>query len=685
MPRFAPPLMGIDQSDPGLTEERDSDRRNLVSFNSAARNQHQSTIRATAMVFHDPAFMALKQDLDRIAPSNATILIIGETGTGKELVARHIHAQSAQRAGPFIAVNCGALSDTLAEAELFGYQKGAFTGALKNQVGWFEAAHKGTIFLDEIGDLPLPLQVKLLRVLQEREVVRVGSRHPIPIDIRVVAATNVDLQSAIQAKTFREDLYFRLNVASAHLPPLRDRPGDIEPLAQYFLNLYRSRLGRPGLAISPAALEHLRRYAWPGNIRELENVIHNGILLARGSTLEPADLRLSHSVRPGRSEPTDLETGIQSLVERAILNAEPSIYERTIRAVIRAAYDFSDSNQVKAAAQLGMSRNAFRTQLSHLGAISARRRANSEPLEAPAVINPRANDQRPITLRIGVQKYGISYVLKARGALENALEAQGVRVSWREFPSGPSLLEALDRQEIDYCITGEGPPIFAQAAGVSFVYAGFGPPAPQGEGLVVRNDSSYSTLADLRGRTIALNKGSNVHYLLLRALQSHGMTLADVRCQYLPPDEALQRIESGQIDAWAIWDPILTAAQMEHDLRILFDGRGLTQNVQFHLFSTQFTRRHAAILAKLLNEVRRLERYIEAHPTEIAETMAHEMGLHPRALEIALRRLSYGVSELDDDILRRQQAIADAFKDAGLLAAQVSVRDAVWPARSRTH
>ena len=388
MTHFSPRTVRISENDPGLVEERKTDHRRIVSFNSTTRHQHHATIRATAMVFHDPASLQLQRDLDCVAPSNATILVIGETGTGKELVARYIHAQSDRHAGPFIAVNCGALSDSLAEAELFGYEKGAFTGAMKSQVGWFEAANGGKLFLDEIGDLPLSLQVKLLRVLQEREVVRVGSRQPISIDIRIIAATNVDLESAMQTKRFREDLYFRLNVATIHLPPLRDRPGDIESLAQYFLNLYNTRLGRPPLSFSSQALHRLHRYTWPGNIRELENVIHNAVLLSRGIVIEPEDLRLSNTVRQCRNDGCDLEASIQNLVERAILETEPDIFDRAMRAIIRAAYDFSDGNQVRASTNLGMSRNAFRTQLSHLGAIASRRRVTRDILvrEVPPVI-----------------------------------------------------------------------------------------------------------------------------------------------------------------------------------------------------------------------------------------------------------------------------------------------------------
>ena len=203
-------------------------------------NPHQMalSIRATALVFEDPKSNALLHRIQLVAPSEANILIVGETGTGKELIARHVHQLSHRRNGPFIAVNCGALTDSLVESEWFGHEKGSFTGAVNSKEGWFEAANGGTLFLDEIGDLPLPTQVKLLRVLQEREVVRVGSRRPIPINVRLVAATNVRLEEAVAASRFREDLYFRLSVAVLQLSALRDRPGDILPLANHFLNIY---------------------------------------------------------------------------------------------------------------------------------------------------------------------------------------------------------------------------------------------------------------------------------------------------------------------------------------------------------------------------------------------------------------------------------------------------------------
>ncbi|MEQ1784698.1 MAG: sigma 54-interacting transcriptional regulator, partial [Hyphomonadaceae bacterium] len=201
------------------------------------------SIRASCLVFEDPASRALLERVRRIAPSDATALIIGETGTGKELIARHIHELSDRRSGPFVAFNCAAVNESLLESELFGHERGAFTGAVTAKAGWFETAQGGSLFLDEIGDLSLALQAKLLRVIQEREVVRVGSRQPIAIDVRLIAATNVNLEEAVAAGRFRDDLYYRLNVATIELPPLRARPGDILPLAHHFLNTYGSRLG----------------------------------------------------------------------------------------------------------------------------------------------------------------------------------------------------------------------------------------------------------------------------------------------------------------------------------------------------------------------------------------------------------------------------------------------------------
>ena len=348
----------------------------VLSLDATGGRVHPQTVRATAMVFEDPASRALEAQLARLAPSDASVLVVGETGTGKELVARRLHQLSSRSGGPFVAVNCGALADGLVDAELFGHEKGAFTGALRTQPGWFEAANGGTLLLDEVGDLPLPMQVKLLRVLQEREVVRVGARQAIPVDVRVVSATNVDLDGAVASGRFREDLLFRLNVATLALPPLRARPGDIRPLAGHFLDLYRRRLGRPELAFSPAALAALAAYGWPGNIRELENVVHNAVLLARGPRIEPDELRLTRTLRPVAEGPAGFEETLKGLFEQALVDGEADLFDRVTRLLVRSAFDLSQANQVRAAERLGLSRNAFRTQLAHLGVIAARRRRN---------------------------------------------------------------------------------------------------------------------------------------------------------------------------------------------------------------------------------------------------------------------------------------------------------------------
>ena len=338
-----------------------------------------TSIRAIAQVFADPASKALLAHLQQIAPSDASVLIIGETGTGKEIVARHIHQLSHRHQQPFVAVNCGAFSESLVEAELFGHEKGAFTGALGAKAGWFEEADGGTLFLDEIGDLPLPIQVKLLRVLQEQEVVRLGSRKSTPINVRVLAATNVNLEQAIDAGHFREDLYYRLNVVSLVLQPLRERQGDILPLARHFLQTYRQRLQHGPTALSTCAEQVLMDHPWQGNIRELENVVHHSLLLCSNQTITARDLRLSQS-RSKRLEPAAPQpsTTTDHLLQRAfqkLFEEEPGALHETVEdSLLRAAYEFCHHNQVHTAKLLGLSRNVTRTRLIKLGALAVNTR-----------------------------------------------------------------------------------------------------------------------------------------------------------------------------------------------------------------------------------------------------------------------------------------------------------------------
>lgn len=336
--------------------------------------QTNAPLRAKAVIFSDPLSQTLLRQIERIAPSDASVLICGETGTGKELIARHVHACS-QRSGPFVAVNCGALSASLIEAELFGHQAGSFTGASETRAGWFEAANGGTLFLDEVGDLPLAMQVKLLRVLQEREVVRVGSRKSIPIDVRVVAATNTDFAQAIAAGTFRLDLYYRLSVVSLDLLPLRARRGDILPLFEHFLHTYSERLHTARPRIAPATQTLLLDHRWPGNIRELENVAHSALLITDDDVVLPEHIRFTAvpTLRAGdaahpQTTPFD---AIRAQLDRLFVAQPAELYQQLEALIVRHAFDHSHNNQVHTAKLLGVTRNVLRTLLKRYGLISS--------------------------------------------------------------------------------------------------------------------------------------------------------------------------------------------------------------------------------------------------------------------------------------------------------------------------
>ena len=246
-----------------------------------------------------PSMREIFSVIQRVAKTDATILIEGESGTGKELIARAIHHRSRRRPAPFVPINCGAIPETLLESELFGHERGAFTGAHVQRKGKFEVADRGTLFLDEIGELSLVLQVKLLRFLQERTVERVGGREPIQLDLRVIAATNRDLKTQLERHLFREDLYYRLSVVAVRVPPLRERGGDVILLANAFLRR-EAKKQRRRARFSPQALRALAVYAWPGNIRELENKVSRAVILARGRVIEPADLDLEATAEPER-------------------------------------------------------------------------------------------------------------------------------------------------------------------------------------------------------------------------------------------------------------------------------------------------------------------------------------------------------------------------------------------------
>jgi two-component system, NtrC family, response regulator len=270
------------------------------------------------MMGTSPAIRAAFDSIRKVATTEAPVLLLGESGTGKEMAARAIHECSARKDGPFIAINCSAIPETLLESELFGHEKGSFTGAHAQRKGRFEMANGGTLFLDEIGEIPLPLQVKLLRFLQEQCIERVGGRQPIQIDTRIVTATNSDLKKGMTAGTFREDLYYRLAVVQVVLPPLREREGDIRLLGQFFLQRFGAQANKTGLAFDQEALRTLDRHPWPGNVRQLENCVRRAVIMCEGKRLTVRDLEL---VSVGQEPPANLKDARENLERDMIQNA----------------------------------------------------------------------------------------------------------------------------------------------------------------------------------------------------------------------------------------------------------------------------------------------------------------------------------------------------------------------------
>ena len=317
------------------------------------------------IIGRSPAMQEIFDTIERVAPTRATVLLAGESGVGKDLIARAIHFKSPRRDRPLVKINCTALPENLMESELFGYEKGAFTGANTAKPGRFEQADTGTAFLDEIGDVPPAIQVKLLRVLQEREFERLGSNKTRHIDVRIIAATNQDLRAALEQGTFREDLYYRLNVVPLNIPPLRERTEDIPFLAEHFVKKLAAANASPVESISEEAIQRLLEYHWPGNVRELENVIERSLVLSSGTRLEAADIRLDTAPRARERTATDF------LPEGMTLDD----YERSI---IREALRRAAGNKSQAARLLGLTRNALRYRLAQMGLESANAGENTD-------------------------------------------------------------------------------------------------------------------------------------------------------------------------------------------------------------------------------------------------------------------------------------------------------------------
>ncbi|MBS0165644.1 MAG: sigma-54-dependent Fis family transcriptional regulator [Nitrospira sp.] len=332
--------------------ERDALRRQVAYLRSEVDGRYAN------IVGNSPLVRSVVEAAQRAAKSDAGVLLLGESGTGKELFARSIHQWSPRCAMPLIVINCVALTETLLENELFGHERGAFTGADRQQKGKLEMADGGTVFLDEIGDMPLTLQAKLLRVLQDREFQRVGGSKTVSVNIRIIAATNKDLRQAVKAGQFREDLYFRLNVVTLPLPSLRERQGDVPALAQFFLERHTRDAKRPGMALSAAALEALTRYPWPGNIRELDNVIARAVVLSPKDTIEPDMLALLPDDADLRQHEDD------ALLSYLDLPYHESM-EQHSRYIITRAMERAEGNQTKAAESLKLQRTYLARLLKH--------------------------------------------------------------------------------------------------------------------------------------------------------------------------------------------------------------------------------------------------------------------------------------------------------------------------------
>ncbi len=324
------------------------ERKQLVDENRQLRDFAKETFRFDNIVAQSRKMRSVLDMAAQVARRDSTVLLGGESGTGKELLAKAIHQSSLRADKPFVSVNCGALPETLAESELFGHRKGSFTGAIADRAGKFEAANEGTVFLDEVGELSLPLQVKLLRVLQEREIDKIGNPHPIKVNVRIIAASNRNLKNLVEDGQFREDLYYRLSVVTIDLPPLRERREDISLLAQYFLKQFASRYAIPSLSLTEEAMEKIAGYDWPGNVRELQNVIERVAVLARGDKIDVADLP---------PEVTRAESRVASINLK--LPDEGIDFEAIEREILLLALEKHGWNQTQAAKYLNLTRKTL--------------------------------------------------------------------------------------------------------------------------------------------------------------------------------------------------------------------------------------------------------------------------------------------------------------------------------------
>lgn len=343
-------------------------KREVVSLKERL---HERWADETHFVGKSKAVEGLFKTVGRIAPKDVSVILQGESGTGKELLAKLIHMNSSRSNGPFIAVNTAAIPKELMESELFGFVKGAFTGAIETRRGKFELADGGTLFLDEIGDMPIDLQSRLLRAIQEREFYPIGAKEPLRVDVRIVSATNRDLEKEVANKRFREDLYYRLNVVTIKLPPLRARRDDIPVLAEYFLRKFQDEMGVEVRKLSPKALETLTSHRWPGNVRELENTLRRAVLLSSNPVLSMEDLAIHDTIKPRESLEDIIYSRLEEFISRIDSTTRQELYDTILpfmeRPLLKLVLKKTGGNQVRAAELLGINRNTLRKKIRELG------------------------------------------------------------------------------------------------------------------------------------------------------------------------------------------------------------------------------------------------------------------------------------------------------------------------------
>jgi len=337
-----------------LTIERAMEHVRLKEENRILKENLGKHFDMQNIIGRSPAMKSLLETVAHVAPSEATVMITGESGTGKELIAGVIHYNSPRKDGPFVKINCAAITETLLESELFGHEKGAFTGAERRKEGRFYQAHKGSLFLDEVSEMPLAMQVKLLRVLQERELTRVGGEKVVPVDVRVIAATNKDLVDLRNKGLFREDLFYRLNVVSLEILPLKERRDDIPLLAQHFLKMFSDKNNKEIKGFTPRAMDLLIRYGWPGNVRELMNAVERGVVLARTEYLDDQDFAI---IQPTLQQPVETLSYVDHTMPLEVME----------KAVIMQMLEFVDGNKSEAARRLGITRKTLHKKLKKYG------------------------------------------------------------------------------------------------------------------------------------------------------------------------------------------------------------------------------------------------------------------------------------------------------------------------------